>query len=87
MCCIFPARLVIDTHVGFCFLFLLSQDLTALAKELRELRIEETNRPLKKVTDYSSSSEESESSEEEEEDGESETQDGTVPVSDIPRLM
>uniref|UniRef100_A0A670IQW7 non-specific serine/threonine protein kinase n=1 Tax=Podarcis muralis TaxID=64176 RepID=A0A670IQW7_PODMU len=55
-------------------------DLTALAKELRELRIEETNRPLKKVTDYSSSSEESESSEEEEEDGESETQDGTVPV-------
>uniref|UniRef100_A0A7M4ES90 non-specific serine/threonine protein kinase n=1 Tax=Crocodylus porosus TaxID=8502 RepID=A0A7M4ES90_CROPO len=62
-------------------------DLTALAKELRELRIEETNRPLKKVTDYSSSSEESESSEEEEEDGENETQDGTVPVSDIPRLI
>ncbi|XP_044290513.1 TRAF2 and NCK-interacting protein kinase isoform X4 [Varanus komodoensis] len=62
-------------------------DLTALAKELRELRIEETNRPLKKVTDYSSSSEESESSEEEEEDGESETQDGTVSVSDIPRLI
>ncbi|XP_061493298.1 TRAF2 and NCK-interacting protein kinase isoform X2 [Rhineura floridana] len=62
-------------------------DLTALAKELRELRIEETNRPLKKVTDYSSSSEESESSEEEEEDGESEAQDGTVPVSDIPRLI
>ncbi|XP_060098491.1 TRAF2 and NCK-interacting protein kinase isoform X5 [Heteronotia binoei] len=62
-------------------------DLTALAKELRELRIEETNRPLKKVTDYSSSSEESDSSEEEEEDGESETQDGTVPVSDIPRLI
>uniref|UniRef100_A0A8C3UXI4 Mitogen-activated protein kinase kinase kinase kinase n=1 Tax=Catharus ustulatus TaxID=91951 RepID=A0A8C3UXI4_CATUS len=54
-------------------------DLTALAKELRELRIEETNRPLKKVTDYSSSSEESESSEEEEEDGENETHDGTVP--------
>uniref|UniRef100_A0A8C3UQ42 non-specific serine/threonine protein kinase n=1 Tax=Catharus ustulatus TaxID=91951 RepID=A0A8C3UQ42_CATUS len=52
-------------------------DLTALAKELRELRIEETNRPLKKVTDYSSSSEESESSEEEEEDGENETHDGT----------
>ncbi|XP_013920996.1 PREDICTED: TRAF2 and NCK-interacting protein kinase-like, partial [Thamnophis sirtalis] len=72
-----------------CFLgfSLLVQDLTALAKELRELRIEETNRPLKKVTDYSSSSEESESSEEEEEDGESETQDGTVPVSDIPRLI
>ncbi|KAM9126948.1 TRAF2 and NCK-interacting protein kinase isoform 4-T4 [Pangshura tecta] len=62
-------------------------DLTALAKELRELRIEETNRPLKKVTDYSSSSEESESSEEEEEDGESETHDGTVAVSDIPRLI
>ncbi|XP_041419273.1 traf2 and NCK-interacting protein kinase isoform X10 [Xenopus laevis] len=60
-------------------------DLTALAKELRELRIEETNRPIKKVTDYSSSSEESESSEEE--DGESEAQDGTVPVSDIPRLI
>lgn len=54
---------------------------------MRELRIEETNRPLKKVTDYSSSSEESESSEEEEEDGENETHDGTVPVSDIPRLM
>ncbi|XP_073530994.1 TRAF2 and NCK-interacting protein kinase isoform X7 [Phyllobates terribilis] len=60
-------------------------DLTALAKELRELRIEETNRPIKKVTDYSSSSEESESSEEE--DGGSETQDGTVPVNDIPRLI
>lgn len=54
---------------------------------MRELRIEETNRPLKKVTDYSSSSEESESSEEEEEDGENETHDGTVPVSDIPRLI
>ncbi|XP_059587126.1 TRAF2 and NCK-interacting protein kinase isoform X1 [Alligator mississippiensis] len=65
----------------------IDEDLTALAKELRELRIEETNRPLKKVTDYSSSSEESESSEEEEEDGENETQDGTVPVSDIPRLI
>ncbi|KAM6356478.1 LOW QUALITY PROTEIN: TRAF2 and NCK-interacting protein kinase [Alca torda] len=64
-----------------------AKDLTALAKELRELRIEETNRPLKKVTDYSSSSEESESSEEEEEDGENETHDGTVPVSDIPRLI
>uniref|UniRef100_A0ABI7WS64 non-specific serine/threonine protein kinase n=1 Tax=Felis catus TaxID=9685 RepID=A0ABI7WS64_FELCA len=62
-------------------------DLTALAKELRELRIEETNRPLKKVTDYSSSSEESESSDEEEEDGESEAHDGTVAVSDIPRLI
>ncbi|XP_053316973.1 TRAF2 and NCK-interacting protein kinase isoform X6 [Spea bombifrons] len=60
-------------------------DLTALAKELRELRIEETNRPMKKVTDYSSSSEESETSEEE--DGESENQDGTVSVTDIPRLI
>ncbi|XP_035873584.1 TRAF2 and NCK-interacting protein kinase isoform X5 [Phyllostomus discolor] len=65
----------------------IDEDLTALAKELRELRIEETNRPLKKVTDYSSSSEESESSDEEEEDGESETHDGTVAVSDIPRLI
>ncbi|XP_063298746.1 TRAF2 and NCK-interacting protein kinase isoform X14 [Pelobates fuscus] len=60
-------------------------DLTALAKELRELRIEETNRPIKKVTDYSSSSEESETSEDE--DGEAENQDGTVSVSDIPRLI
>ncbi|CAH2247654.1 TRAF2 and NCK-interacting kinase isoform X4 [Pelobates cultripes] len=63
----------------------IDEDLTALAKELRELRIEETNRPIKKVTDYSSSSEESETSEEE--DGEAENQDGTVSVSDIPRLM
>ncbi|XP_072110980.1 traf2 and NCK-interacting protein kinase-like isoform X3 [Mobula birostris] len=67
-------------------------DLTALAKELRELRNEETSRPPIKVTDYSSSSEESESSdeeeeEEEEEDGDNEAQDGTVPVSDIPRIM
>ncbi|KAK3515504.1 hypothetical protein QTP70_023607 [Hemibagrus guttatus] len=61
-------------------------DLTALAKELRELRSnEETNRPPVKVTDYSSSSEESESSEEE--DGEGGAHDGTVPVSDIPRIM
>ncbi|XP_026863845.2 TRAF2 and NCK interacting kinase b isoform X4 [Electrophorus electricus] len=61
-------------------------DLTALAKELRELRSnEETNRPPVKVTDYSSSSEESESSEEEE--GEGGAHDGTVPVSDIPRIM
>ncbi|MEQ2162057.1 hypothetical protein GOODEAATRI_015965, partial [Goodea atripinnis] len=37
-------------------------DLTALAKELRELRQgEETSRPPVKVTDYSSSSEESHS--------------------------
>ncbi|XP_072897895.1 TRAF2 and NCK-interacting protein kinase-like isoform X1 [Hemitrygon akajei] len=70
----------------------IDEDLTALAKELRELRNEETSRPPIKVTDYSSSSEESESSdeeeeEEEEEDGENEAQDGTVPVSDIPRIM
>ncbi|XP_072428258.1 TRAF2 and NCK-interacting protein kinase-like isoform X5 [Chiloscyllium punctatum] len=67
-------------------------DLTALAKELRELRNEESSRPPIKVTDYSSSSEELESSEdeeeeEEEEDAENEAQDGTVPVSDIPRIM
>ncbi|XP_049318987.1 TRAF2 and NCK interacting kinase b isoform X6 [Astyanax mexicanus] len=62
------------------------EDLTALAKELRELRSnEETNRPPVKVTDYSSSSEDSESSEEEE--GEGGAHDGTVPVSDIPRIM
>lgn len=68
------------------FFFSTSQDLTALAKELRELRSnEETNRPPVKVTDYSSSSEESESSEEEE--GEGGAHDGTVPVSDIPRIM
>ncbi|XP_052398250.1 TRAF2 and NCK-interacting protein kinase isoform X12 [Carassius gibelio] len=61
-------------------------DLTALAKELRELRPnEENNRPPRKVTDYSSSSEESDSSEEE--DGEGGAHDGTVPVSDIPRIM
>ncbi|XP_064418318.1 TRAF2 and NCK interacting kinase b [Latimeria chalumnae] len=59
-------------------------DLTALAKELRELRIEESNRPPIKVTDYSSSSEETDSSDE---DGGSETPDGTVSVSDIPRLI
>ncbi|KAG7487378.1 hypothetical protein MATL_G00022610 [Megalops atlanticus] len=60
-------------------------DLTALAKELRELRTDDAHRPPVKVTDYSSSSEESESSEEE--DGENEGHDGTVPVSDIPRIM
>uniref|UniRef100_A0A671SSQ7 non-specific serine/threonine protein kinase n=1 Tax=Sinocyclocheilus anshuiensis TaxID=1608454 RepID=A0A671SSQ7_9TELE len=55
-----------------------SQDLTALAKELRELRTnEETNRPPRKVIEYSSSSEESDSSEEE--DGEGGAHDGTVP--------
>uniref|UniRef100_A0A7N8XAL6 non-specific serine/threonine protein kinase n=1 Tax=Mastacembelus armatus TaxID=205130 RepID=A0A7N8XAL6_9TELE len=52
-------------------------DLTALAKELRELRQgEETSRPPVKVTDYSSSSEESHSSEDEE--GEGGANDGTV---------
>uniref|UniRef100_A0AAY4B4C7 non-specific serine/threonine protein kinase n=1 Tax=Denticeps clupeoides TaxID=299321 RepID=A0AAY4B4C7_9TELE len=60
-------------------------DLTALAKELRELRIDEGHRPPIKVTDYSSSSEDSESSEEE--DGENVGHDGTVPVSDIPRII
>uniref|UniRef100_A0A671T4G2 non-specific serine/threonine protein kinase n=1 Tax=Sinocyclocheilus anshuiensis TaxID=1608454 RepID=A0A671T4G2_9TELE len=59
-------------------------DLTALAKELRELRIDEINRPHLKLTDYSSSSEDSESSEDE--DG-TVGHDGTVPVSDIPRIM
>ncbi len=62
------------------------QDLTALAKELRELRQgEETSRPPVKVTDYSSSSEDSHSSEDEE--GEGGANDGTVAVSDIPRIM
>ncbi|XP_034562367.1 TRAF2 and NCK interacting kinase b isoform X8 [Notolabrus celidotus] len=61
-------------------------DLTALAKELRELRQgEETSRPPVKVTDYSSSSEDSHSSEDEE--GEGGASDGTVAVSDIPRIM
>ncbi|XP_063062698.1 TRAF2 and NCK interacting kinase b isoform X2 [Engraulis encrasicolus] len=61
-------------------------DLTALAKELRELRSnDDTHRPPVKVTDYSSSSEESESSEEE--DGEGGGHDGTVSVSDMPRIM
>ncbi|XP_077418129.1 TRAF2 and NCK interacting kinase a isoform X11 [Vanacampus margaritifer] len=59
-------------------------DLSALAKELRELRVEEGSRPPVKVTDYSSSSEDSESSDE---DGESVGHDGTVAVSDIPRIM
>ncbi|XP_026194833.1 TRAF2 and NCK interacting kinase a isoform X2 [Anabas testudineus] len=59
-------------------------DLSALAKELRELRVEEGTRPPVKVTDYSSSSEESESSDE---DGETVGHDGTVAVSDIPRIM
>ncbi|XP_031440164.1 TRAF2 and NCK interacting kinase b isoform X11 [Clupea harengus] len=61
-------------------------DLTALAKELRELRSnEDTHRPPVKVTDYSSSSEESES--DEDEDGEGGAHDGTVHVSDVPRIM
>uniref|UniRef100_A0A674NQT3 non-specific serine/threonine protein kinase n=1 Tax=Takifugu rubripes TaxID=31033 RepID=A0A674NQT3_TAKRU len=52
----------------------------------RELRQgEETSRPPVKVTDYSSSSEESHSSEDEE--GEGGANDGTVAVSDIPRIM
>nr|XP_043875813.1 TRAF2 and NCK interacting kinase b isoform X5 [Solea senegalensis] len=62
------------------------EDLTALAKELRELRQgEESSRPPVKVTDYSSSSEDSHSSEDEE--GEGGANDGTVAVSDIPRIM
>ncbi|XP_027860133.1 TRAF2 and NCK interacting kinase b isoform X10 [Xiphophorus couchianus] len=64
----------------------LDEDLTALAKELRELRQgEETSRPPVKVTDYSSSSEESHSSEDEEVEGGA--NDGSVAVSDIPRIM
>ncbi|XP_077945767.1 TRAF2 and NCK-interacting protein kinase isoform X3 [Gasterosteus aculeatus] len=62
----------------------IDEDLSALAKELRELRVEEGSRPPVKVTDYSSSSEGSESSDE---DGETVGHDGTVAVSDIPRIM
>ncbi|XP_054651838.1 TRAF2 and NCK interacting kinase a isoform X10 [Dunckerocampus dactyliophorus] len=62
----------------------IDEDLSALAKELRELRVEEGSRPPVKVTDYSSSSEDSESSDE---DGETVGHDGTVAVSDIPRVM
>uniref|UniRef100_M4A3V2 non-specific serine/threonine protein kinase n=1 Tax=Xiphophorus maculatus TaxID=8083 RepID=M4A3V2_XIPMA len=72
---------------GFCMRLLfcpLLKDLSALAKELRELRVEEGSRPPVKVTDYSSSSAESESSDE---DGEVLGHDGTVAVSDIPRIM
>ncbi|XP_037612253.1 TRAF2 and NCK interacting kinase b isoform X14 [Sebastes umbrosus] len=62
------------------------EDLTALAKELRELRQgEEASRPPVKVTDYSSSSDDSHSSDDEE--GEGGPNDGTVAVSDIPRIM
>uniref|UniRef100_A0A3Q1J8W5 non-specific serine/threonine protein kinase n=1 Tax=Anabas testudineus TaxID=64144 RepID=A0A3Q1J8W5_ANATE len=58
-------------------------DLTALAKELRELRQgEETSRPPVKVTDYSSSSEDSHSSEDEE--GEGGANDGTVAPTPTP---
>ncbi|XP_068607624.1 TRAF2 and NCK-interacting protein kinase-like isoform X3 [Brachionichthys hirsutus] len=59
-------------------------DLSALAKELRELRVEEGSRPPVKVTDYSSSSEDTDSSDD---DGETVGQDGTVAVSNIPRIM
>ncbi|XP_058470941.1 TRAF2 and NCK interacting kinase a isoform X1 [Solea solea] len=62
----------------------IDEDLSALAKELRELRVEEGTRPPVKVTDYSSSSDESESSDD---DGETVGHDGTVAVSDIPRIM
>ncbi|CAF95897.1 unnamed protein product, partial [Tetraodon nigroviridis] len=107
----------------------IDEDLSALAKELRELRVEESSRPpvkvkvffmhddpshthtefspnpskhtsfpvkchvetqvlcgfaSVKVTDYSSSSDDSESSDE---DGEVVGHDGTVAVSDIPRIM
>ncbi|XP_062413473.1 TRAF2 and NCK interacting kinase a isoform X6 [Pungitius pungitius] len=62
----------------------IDEDLSALAKELRELRVEEGSRPPVKVTDYSSSSDGSESSDE---DGETVGHDGTVAVSDIPRIM
>uniref|UniRef100_A0A6Q2Z800 non-specific serine/threonine protein kinase n=1 Tax=Esox lucius TaxID=8010 RepID=A0A6Q2Z800_ESOLU len=63
-----------------------SRDLTALAKELRDLRQgEELNRPPAKVTDYSSSSDESQS--DEDEGGEGRSNDGSVAVSDIPRII
>ncbi|XP_052357597.1 TRAF2 and NCK-interacting protein kinase-like isoform X6 [Oncorhynchus keta] len=63
------------------------EDLTALAKELRELRQgEEPNRPPVKVTDYSSSSDESQSDDDGEEGG-GRSNDGSVSVSDIPRIM
>uniref|UniRef100_A0A3B4AA91 non-specific serine/threonine protein kinase n=1 Tax=Periophthalmus magnuspinnatus TaxID=409849 RepID=A0A3B4AA91_9GOBI len=77
--------LIVFPLINFLIIIFL-QDLTALAKELRELRQgEETSRPPVKVTDYSSSSEESHSSEDEE--GEGGNNDGTVAVSDIPRIM
>ncbi|XP_059908581.1 TRAF2 and NCK interacting kinase a isoform X7 [Gadus macrocephalus] len=59
-------------------------DLSALAKELRELRVEDSSRPPVKVTDYSSSSDDSESSDD---DGQTVGHDGTVAVSNIPRIM
>ncbi|XP_035023640.1 TRAF2 and NCK interacting kinase a isoform X2 [Hippoglossus stenolepis] len=62
----------------------IDEDLSALAKELRELRVEEGSRPPVKVTDYSSSSDDSDSSDD---DGQTVGHDGTVAVSDIPRIM
>uniref|UniRef100_A0A4W5K1J2 non-specific serine/threonine protein kinase n=1 Tax=Hucho hucho TaxID=62062 RepID=A0A4W5K1J2_9TELE len=75
-----------NSHVCYCNCFnpYRPADLTALAKELRELRQgEEPNRPPVKVTDYSSSSDESQSDEE----GEGGSNDGSVSVSDIPRII
>uniref|UniRef100_A0A671T898 non-specific serine/threonine protein kinase n=1 Tax=Sinocyclocheilus anshuiensis TaxID=1608454 RepID=A0A671T898_9TELE len=76
-----PVEPQVQHLVCFCskhsLLMLSISDLTALAKELRELRIDEINRPHLKLTDYSSSSEDSESSEDE--DG-TVGHDGTVPV-------
>uniref|UniRef100_A0A671T6J9 non-specific serine/threonine protein kinase n=1 Tax=Sinocyclocheilus anshuiensis TaxID=1608454 RepID=A0A671T6J9_9TELE len=75
-----PVEPQVQHLVCFCskhsLLMLSISDLTALAKELRELRIDEINRPHLKLTDYSSSSEDSESSEDE--DG-TVGHDGTVP--------
>ncbi|KAJ4939500.1 hypothetical protein JOQ06_028948 [Pogonophryne albipinna] len=62
----------------------IDEDLSALAKELRELRVEDGSRPPVKVTDYSSSSDDSDSSDD---DGQTVGHDGTVAVSDIPRIM
>ncbi|XP_076831855.1 TRAF2 and NCK interacting kinase a isoform X3 [Brachyhypopomus gauderio] len=55
------------------------RDRTALVKELQELRVDELTKPPNKAADYSSSSED--------EDGENESHDGTVPVSDIPKII
>ncbi|XP_068603961.1 TRAF2 and NCK-interacting protein kinase-like [Brachionichthys hirsutus] len=83
-----PSRPAVSTETALTS----TKDLTALAKELRELRQgEETGRPPVKVTDYSSSSEDSHSSEDEEGgvegEGEGGVDDGTVAVSDKPRIM